>query len=185
VVLLFGAVSLLASNWQVAVPLIARFVLHGSATNFGALLGSFGAGALLAAVFIARQRAATERGLVAWAIGLGGVLVFIGLSSSYPLSLALLGVAGAVTVVTTVTANTRLQLLSPDHLRGRVMAVYVVLVGGTTGVGGFLLGELAQGIGTRPALIAAGGASLVTIAGVGRAQRSKHVLAGADQSAGV
>jgi len=76
----------------------------------------------------------------------------------------ILGVAGVAGVVTSITANTRLQLLTPNHLRGRVMGIYVVLMGGTTPIGSFLLGEVAGHFGTGAALVTFGGA---TAAGVG------------------
>ncbi|MHB1784451.1 MAG: MFS transporter [Acidimicrobiales bacterium] len=76
----------------------------------------------------------------------------------------MLGIAGIAGVVTSITANTRLQLLTPNHLRGRVMGIYVLLMGGTTPVGSFILGEVAGHLGTGVALVVFGAA---TAGGVG------------------
>jgi MFS family permease len=138
VVLLFAIVGLLGFNWQVAVPLVARFVLHRQAAGFGDLMAA-----------------------------LGAALVALGLSRSYPASLAILAAAGIAGVVASITANTRLQLLTPDRLRGRVMGIYVLLMGGTTPIGSLLLGEVAGHFGTGVALVAFGGTTAAAVGLVG------------------
>lgn len=176
VVVLFAVIGLLGFNWQVAVPLVARFLLHRQATGLGDLMAALGAGSLIAAVAVARDQRASERRLVAGGISLGLTLVALGLSRSYPVSLVVLGVAGVAGVVTSITANTRLQLLTPNALRGRVMGIYVVLMGGTTPVGSFLLGEVAGHFGTGAALMAFGAATAAGVGLVGALRR--HVGGG-------
>jgi MFS family permease len=163
VVVLFAVVGLFGFNWQVAVPLVARFVLHRHATGFGDLMGALGAGSLVAALAVARSQRPSERRLVVGAVALGGALVVLGLSRSFPLTLVVLVAAGAAGVVASVTANTRLQLLTPGHLRGRVMGIYVLLIGGTTPVGSFLLGEIAGHFGTGVALVGFGVATALAV----------------------
>jgi hypothetical protein len=96
---------------------------------------------------------------MAGAVVLGAVLVALGLSRSYPLSLALLAAGGFAGLVATITANTRLQILVPDELRGRVMSIYVLLMQGTTPIGAFGLGMLAGHFSTGTALVAFGAAT--------------------------
>lgn len=167
VVALFAVVGLLGFNWQVAVPLVARFVLHRPVTGFGDLMAALGLGSLLAAVALARDRRATEHRLTMGGLALGAALVALGLSRSYWLSLLLLVVGGAAGMVTSITANTRLQLLTPDHLRGRVMGIYVLLMGGTTPIGAFLLGELAGHFGTGVALVVFGATTAAVVGAIG------------------
>jgi len=178
VVVIFGVVGLLGFNWQVAVPLIARFVLHRSAADFGDLMAGLGAGSLLAAVALTRYRRASERRLVAGGLALGAVLVVLGLSRWYWATLALLVVGGVVGIVASVTANTRLQLLTPEHLRGRVMAIYVLLMGGTTPIGSFVLGEMAGHFGTGTALVSFGAATVAGVAGFGARRRGAGTSGG-------
>ena len=47
------------------------------------------------------------------------------------------------------TANTSLQLATPDHLRGRVMALYMLLFAGSTPIGGFFTGFMAEHLGVQ------------------------------------
>ena len=148
VLALFGVVGLLGFNWSVAVPLLAVSLGVGP-TGYGTMSAGLGAGSLVAGVYLMRSRVADERRLVAGGIGMGGMIVLLGLSGSYGASLALMVVAGLAGIMATVTANTRLQLLTPDAYRGRVMSMFVMLMGGTTPIGGFLLGAIAQAWGIR------------------------------------
>ncbi len=166
VVMVLGVVGLLGYNWQVAVPLIARFMLHRQVTGYGALMSALGAGSLAAAILLARDQRASEHRLMAGAVVLGAVLVALGLSYSYPASLALLAVGGFAGLVATITANTRLQLLTPDELRGRVMGIYVLLMGGTTPIGAFAFGEIAGHLSTGDALIAFGATTVLTVSAI-------------------
>ncbi len=175
VVIVLGAVGLLGYNWQVAVPLIARFTLHRQVTGYGALMSALGAGSLLAAVALTRDQRASEHRLMAGAVALGAVLVGLGLSDSYPVSLVLLAAGGFAGLVATITANTRLQLLVPDELRGRVMSIYVLLMQGTTPLGAFGFGMIAGHLGTGDALVAFGAA---TAAAVGAIWLRRHRAAG-------
>ncbi|MDA8360189.1 MAG: MFS transporter [Actinomycetota bacterium] len=164
VVVLFVIIGFFGFNWQVAVPLVARFVLHRHATGFGDLMAALGAGSLVAAVAATRDQRASEGRLIIGGIALGATLVALGLSHSYPISLIVLGFAGFAGVVASITANTRLQILTPDRMRGRVMGIYILLMGGTTPIGSFLLGELADRFGTGTALVIFG---VVTVGGIG------------------
>jgi MFS family permease len=149
------------------VPLVARFVLHRSVTGFGDLMAALGAGSLLAAVALARDRRATEHRLIAGGLALGAALVLLGLSRWYWLSVLLLMAGGVAGITASVTANTRLQLLAPDELRGRVMGIYVLLMGGTTPAGALLFGEIAGHASPEAALVAFGAATVAAVAAIG------------------
>ncbi len=166
VVLVFGVASLLGLNWQVALPIVARFLLHRQVTGFGGLMAAFGAGSLVAALLLARDRRATDRRLVTGGLGLGGAIVLIGLSPWYPVSLVLVAAGGLASIVVSVTASTRLQLLAPDELRGRVMGIYTLLMGGTTPIGAFLLGEVTGHLGAEVGLVSFGAATTLAVATV-------------------
>ncbi len=163
VLIVLGAVGLFGFNWLVAVPLLARDVLDLGATGYGMLMSALGAGALVAAVVLSGTRTASTRRMNLGGGILGLTLLGLGISRSYPLSLVLMVAAGAAGTVFTVTANTRLLLLSPARLRGRMMSLYVLLMAGTTPVGSYLLGHLANAAGTGVAVASSG---LLTMAGI-------------------
>ena len=160
---LFGVVGLLGFNWTVAIPLLASSLNVGPA-GYGAMSAGLGAGSLVSGLFLMRSRVPDERRLIAGAVGMGSMIVVLGLSSSFGVSLAVMVLAGLAGIMATVTANTRLQMLSSNEYRGRVMSMFVMLMGGTTPIGGFLLGAIAQAQGIHVGLVIFG--SLVVI-GIG------------------
>ena len=161
-----AVVGTLGFNWPVAAPLLARDVLDVQAVGFGALMAAFGAGALLAGLGLVVIGVGNDRRLVGAGVGLGMVLVLLGVSHSYPLSLALMGLAGLSGTVFTTTANTRLQLLSPDRLRGRVMSLFVLLMAGSTPIGASLLGQGAAAFGVSVTMVVSGVAALAGLVGL-------------------
>jgi len=149
-------------------------------------MAALGAGSLVAAIAMARNQRASEGRLIIGGVALGLSLAALGLSRSYLVSLAILVVAGAVGVVASITANTRLQLLTPNRLRGRVMGIYVLLMGGTTPIGSFLLGEVAGHLGTDVAIMIFGASTVggvVLVAALGQRERATPSDAGASAGA--
>jgi MFS family permease len=137
-------------------------------------MSAFGAGSLVAGLVLMRGNVPTDRRLAAGGLALGTVLVLLGLSSWYAVSLGLMVVGGMAGITASVTANTRLQLLSTDAYRGRVMSLFVLLMGGTTPIGAILLGSIAQAWGIRAGLLVFGTlaiAGLVTVLAFDRGRR--------------
>lgn len=108
------------------------------------------AGSLVGSAALTFAGAPSERRLATAALGF--CLIALGISTSYPLGVALMTLAGIAGAVFTVSTNTRLQLLSPRRLRGRIISFYVLLMGGSTPVGGFLLGQAAARLGVGSAV---------------------------------
>lgn len=150
-------------NWPVAAPLLARDVLNVQAAGFGVLMSAFGAGSLVAGIGLVVVGGGNDRRIIAAAGVLSLVLILLGLSHSYPISLALMGLAGVSGTVFTTTANTRLQRLVPDRLRGRVMSLFVLLMAGSTPIGASLLGLGANAFGVSVTIV---GFGIVSAAGV-------------------
>ena len=96
-------------------------------------------------------------------IVLGLSILLLGFSQSYILSLILLAIAGFAGIIASISTNTQLQLLTPDKFRGRVMGIYVLLIGGTTPIGAFIFGEIAGYFSTGIALIIFG---TITVLGI-------------------
>jgi len=178
VLALFGVVGLLGFNWSVATPLLA-FALGAGPEGFGIMQASLGAGSLLAGLVLMRSRTATERHFLIGAVLMGVVLVLLGLSPWPTLSVGLFFLGGLGGVTASVTSNTRLQLLSVDAYRGRVMSLFTLLMGGTSPVGSLLMGAIAQGAGVQTALIAFGAClvlGLVLILAVDRTPASSTTV---------
>ena len=157
---LFGVVGLLGFNWSVATPLLTVALGEGP-TGLGTLQAAFGVGSLVAGVGLMRSRGATERRFLIGGFGLGAVLIALGLSPWYTLSIGLMLLGGLTGVTASVRANTRLQLLSTDAYRGRVMSLFTLLMGGTTPIGALLLGGIAEAAGIQVGIVVFGSAVIL------------------------
>jgi MFS family permease len=163
IVVLLAIVGTFGYNFTVALPLLAQFVLHVGSVGFGVMTSVFGIGSLAAALMIAYTHRASERQLFLGAGAFSLTLILVGVSHWFVVSLFLLAVLGYASITFMATANTRMQLAAPDHLRGRVMSLYVLLFAGSTPVGSFLLGQTADGLGVQGAIVLFG---FISAAGV-------------------
>lgn len=156
--LLLGLVSLTAMPYSVLMPIFADQILHGGPRGLGVLMGASGIGALLGALTLAARKRVQGLGrLVAIACGGFGVaLVLFSISRLFWLSALLLVPAGFSMLVQMAGSNTLVQSMTPDALRGRVLAVYSMMFMGMAPFGALLAGVLASRIGA-PKTVGAGG----------------------------
>jgi MFS family permease len=159
--LVLGVVTVVATvgfNFHVLVPLLAADTLHVGPEGFGLLSASFGLGALIGALAAATFREASWR---LFAVGVFALLL-APVQNSY-LAGALLFAIGISFTLFTANANVLVQLAAPDHLRGRLISLYLFAFLGLAPLGGLLAGWLAELGGTSLAFAVAGVTSLATI----------------------
>jgi len=141
--------SLFAMNRTTLLPLFADQVLHVGAHGFGFLLASMGLGSLMGALtlaFVPRLGAEPRRQLWMAAIWVAALLEF-SISRNFAVSLVTLFVAGYCQISFVAAANSRIQTITPDHLRGRVMALYAEALIGVGPLGATQAGALATLLG--------------------------------------
>jgi len=155
-IVMIGTVSVLALNFPVLGPLVARDILGGGAETYGFLMAAAGVGSLISALSLAFGGRATLGRVFIGSALLGVAVVGVGLSSILPVSILLMGLVGWSTVAMGATTNTIIQLTVPDDLRGRVMSVYTTVFAGATPVGSILAGLLAAALGVSATLLLAG-----------------------------
>jgi MFS family permease len=160
--LLLGLVSLLGMPYAVLMPIFADKILGGGSRGLGILLGATGVGALTAALLLALRQ--SPRGLGRWvaasAAGFGTALVAFSASRVFWLSAAVLFACGFFMMTQMAASNTLLQVLTPDALRGRVMAAYSMMFMGMAPFGALGAGAAADRLGA-PAAVAIGGAAAI------------------------
>jgi MFS family permease len=142
-------VSLVAMPYTVLMPVFADKVLHGGARGLGILMGATGVGALIGALTLATRAGVT--GLGRWiALSCGGFgvsLVLFSFSRNFWLSATLLLPVGFCMMLQMSSSNTLIQAMVPDHLRGRVMAMYTMMFMGMAPFGSLFAGALADKLG--------------------------------------
>src|SRR5947209_6039103 len=141
--------SLFAMNRLTLIPLFADQVLHAGASGFGFLMASMGLGALVGALtlaFFPGLGADPARQFWLGLLWVAALLVF-SFSRVFLLSTAALFVAGYSQISFVATANSRIQTLTPDGLRGRVMGLYAQALIGVGPLGAMQAGALATFLG--------------------------------------
>jgi MFS family permease len=149
--LLMGILGIFGYNFTVLLPLIGDEVLHSGAIGFGVLTAAMGVGSLLAALGVAYRGRATRQTLLIGAAGFSVLLFAVGASRWWALTLPLLVALGVCSITFSATASTRLQLVAPGDMRGRIMSIYQLLFAGTTPLGSLIVGGLAEHRGVRQA----------------------------------
>ncbi len=169
--LLIGALSLdlfavLFGGATALLPVFARDVLGVDEVGFGFLRAAPAAGSVLMSFALARSGPFRRAGsALLWSVGFFGVTwIAFALCRSYPLSIALLALGGALDSVSVVLRSTLVQLETPQEKMGRVAAVNSFFVGSSNELGAFESGVAARLLGTVPSVVFGGAMTLVTVA---------------------
>jgi MFS family permease len=176
--ILLGLVSAVGMPYSVLMPIFADKILHRGgqelasligahdlgAVRLGLLMGASGVGALLGALTLAMRTGV--KGLGRWVAvccaGFGVSLILFAFSTSFWLSVFLLLPVGYFIMLQMASSNTLIQVMVPDVLRGRMMAVYSMMFMGMAPIGALLGGALSDRLGA-PLTVAIGG--LASVAG--------------------
>jgi MFS family permease len=151
-------------NFQMTSALMAQQEFHRDAEAYGLLGTLMAVGSLAGALTAARRRSApSPRLVVGMALIFGLVEMLIGLMPSYATYAAALPIMGLVTLLTLTAANASIQLGVDPLRRGRVMALYIMVLMGGTAIGSPILGWVGQTLGPRWMLIGGGVATLVGV----------------------
>jgi MFS family permease len=143
IIILVAMIGTFGYNFTVMLPLLNKYVLHHGSVGLGLLTASVGFGSLVSAILLAGRKAATRYTLFFGAIAFSALLGAVAVSSNTYLTLACLVGVGAAGTTFATTANTSIQLAAPDHMRGRVVSLYMLLFAGSTPIGGLLMGLIA------------------------------------------
>jgi MFS family permease len=156
VLLIVAVVSTVGFNFHVLLPLLASDTLNTGPEVFGILSACFGGGALLGALLSAAIGRASWKVLVLGTGGFSLSLLALAAMTTVWACAVLLFVTGACFTLWTSNANSILQLNAPDHLRGRVVSLYLWAFAGFAPVGGLFAGWLVDLGGTQLSFTVAG-----------------------------
>ncbi len=152
ILILVAIIGTFGYNFTVMLPLLARYVLNLGSAGLGFMTAAVGLGALVSALALAGRKAATKEMLFIGGAGFSLMLGAVAASQWFAVTLLFLFLLGIANTAFAATANTSLQIATPDHLRGRVMAIYMLLFAGSTPIGGFLTGFMAEHLGVSTAI---------------------------------
>jgi hypothetical protein len=154
------------SSARTMLPIVASDLLGLGAAGYGLLATAQPIGALLAGGFLALRRAIDRQGLVLLvSVGVYGVATALfGLSTSLVLSYILFALTGAGDTISTVIRNTIRQVMTPDHLRGRMTGVNMIFATGGPQLGELEAGVVAAALGVPFAIVTGGLATVIMTA---------------------
>jgi predicted MFS family arabinose efflux permease len=155
-----------ASAYWALLPLVTRERIAGGPELYGVLLGAIGAGAILGAMALRRIRArlGNDRTVALGSIGTVLAIVLFGLARTPFTALAASLIAGASWVSALATLNLSAQISLPDWVRGRGLAIYIMVFFGAMSVGSALWGQVATMVGLLNAHAIAAATMLLAMA---------------------
>jgi MFS family permease len=151
-------------NFQMTSALMATQVFHKGAGEYGLLGTTLAVGSLTGALVGARRVGRPRLRLVLLAgVAFGVVEIVLGLMPTYVTFAALTPLLGFSLLIMLNAANTTVQLSTAPIMRGRVMALYMMLLMGGTPVGAPVVGWVGATLGARWTLI---GGGLMSVFGI-------------------
>jgi MFS family permease len=162
---LLGGISTFGMNFQTLIPLYAQNTLGLDASGYGALFAVMGAGSLIGSLVLAFNGG--RRPMMQ--LILGGSAVFLvaelgmGLVGGPMAAYGLILLVGLSSMLFVNAVNVSVQYGVPDALRGRVMALYVTVFAGSTPIGGFFAGSVAEVWGAPAGFVAGAGISALVL----------------------
>jgi MFS family permease len=157
---LMALVGTLGLNFQVILPLLARFTFDGDATAYALLVSAMAAGSVAGAL-VSGARARTGPGvLTGSALAFGLLALAAAAAPTIAVVVPVLAGLGAAAVTFAAAVNSSLQLAVAEQMRGRVMALYSVVFLGSTPIGGPIAGWLSEAYDPRVALLLAASSGL-------------------------
>jgi MFS family permease len=146
-------------------PVFALDILKVGAEGLGVMRMASSLGAALTMLAMIRFSPMNKpwRNLLIAVAGFGISIIGFGLSHIFYVSLLFLFLQGAFDSVSVIIRGTIMQLLTPDHMRGRVSAVNSMFIGSSNEIGDFESGMAAKLLGTIPAVIFGGTMTLMIV----------------------
>jgi MFS family permease len=165
VLLMLIIIGTFTYEFNVILPLIARFTFHGDARTFASLTASMGVGSVIGGLISTHRKSIGLDKLVSASLFLGVSIVFASFVSSYTAMIVALIFVGIFSINFTTLANVILQTSTVHAMRGRVMSLWTIAILGTTPIGGPIIGWIGEHVGPRWGLgvggVAAIGASII------------------------
>ncbi|HEY5815411.1 MAG TPA: MFS transporter [Solirubrobacterales bacterium] len=157
---LMALVGTFGLNFQVVLPLLARFSFEGDASAYASLVAAMGVGSVIGALLTGARGRADARLIAGAALAFGVLALLAAAMPNLALEIPVLALLGAAAVSFAAAINSSLQLAVEPEMRGRVMALYSIVFLGSTPIGGPLAGWLSEAYDPRAALLLAAVAGL-------------------------
>lgn len=149
ILIMVTVISFFGFSLLVILPAFAKDTLGGNSDTLGYMMSSIGAGALVAALYLAARKSVIGLGKVIMisTFILGISTVILASTKTSAITYLICFPIGFSLIASVASLNTQLQTISEERMRGRVMSFYTMALMGTSPIGGILLGVLEKWIG--------------------------------------
>ncbi|KMS70178.1 MULTISPECIES: MFS transporter [Streptomyces] len=166
-IVLVGFIGTFGFNFPVWLSAYADDVFHAGAGAYSLFNTLMAVGSLVGALLAARRGTARLRVLIAAALAFGTLETVAAVAPSYWLFALLMVPIGVFGLTVNVTANTAVQMGTDPAMRGRVMALFMMVFMGGTPLGAPVVGWITDTYGARVGFAAGGVVSAVAAAAIG------------------
>jgi MFS family permease len=160
-----GLVGMLAYEFQVSIPVLAKQTFHGGSEAYGFLTAAMGIGAVVGGLFTAARGRTGLRSMIIAGTGFGVAIIVCAFAPVIGLAYAAMLFVGWASVSFIAIGNSTIQLASDPSMRGRAIALWQVAFQGTTPIGGPLIGWIIAIANPRIGLAVGGISCLAAAAG--------------------
>ncbi|HEY3876357.1 MAG TPA: MFS transporter [Candidatus Kapabacteria bacterium] len=157
-------IQVFSYNFTVTLPLFVTDTLHKSGNLFTLLYSLFGAGAVVSGLLVAHRSMVRMRHILWGALALGVSMLILAFVPSPELAMPAIFLVGMGSILYLTATTSIVQIESAYGMHGRVLALQTVILGGSSLIGGPLLGWLADTMGGRAPMIVGGVAALIAAA---------------------
>ncbi|MGW1049276.1 MFS transporter [Streptomyces sp. NPDC002521] len=166
-IVLVGFIGTFGFNFPVWLSAYAEHVFHAGAGGYSLFNTLMASGSLAGALLAARRGTARLRILIAAALAFGALETVAALAPSYWLFALLMVPIGIFGLTVNVTANTAVQMATDPAMRGRVMALFMMVFMGGTPLGAPIVGWITDTYGARVGFAAGGIVSTAAAGAIG------------------
>lgn len=183
---LMAMLGTLGLNFQVLIPLLARFTFDGGSSAYATLLASMGAGAIIGALVTGARGRTGPAIITVSSLAFGLMAALAASMPSLALEVPVMALLGAAGVTFSASINSLMQLVVEPEMRGRVMSLFTVVFLGSNPIGAPLMGWISEVYDPRTALVVVSAAGILVAAlaylgfshfqGSGKAKKPKSNL---------
>lgn len=145
-------VGLFAYEFEVVLPLLARFTFGGDADTFGTMFAAMGVGAVIGGLFVATRGRTSPRAVLFAGTAMGASIAVTAIAPNLWFAYGMLVVVGMTTSAFLTMSNSILQLESAPQMRGRVVGLRATAILGARPLGAPIVGWIGEHLGPRFAL---------------------------------
>lgn len=161
VLIMMGIIGTLAYEFEVSLPLMAKFTFHGNADSYALLTSAMGVGAVLGGLATAGRKKASPYSIVITLFLFGASILVTAISPGLHFAAVTMVFVGIFSIRFMTLGNTTLQLESAPEMRSRVMSLWTIAFLGSTPVGGPIIGWVSEYTNPRWGLAVGGIASFL------------------------